>query len=75
MKDYYSLAYHVEKPKKKTNRGIIQKVFVVYPDIQQRITQIQENEIIGVGLDPTADVCETDSYQELKNQIFSLSDE
>ena len=75
LKDYYSLAYHVEKPKKKTNRGIIQKVFVVYPDIQQRITQIQENEIIGVGLDPTADVCETDSYQELKNQIFSLSDE
>lgn len=75
LKDYYSLAYHVEKPKRKTNRGIIQKVFVVYPDIQQRITQIQENEIIGVGLDPTADVCETDSYQELKNQIFSLSDE
>lgn len=75
LKDYYSLAYHVEKPKKKTNRGIIKKVFVVYPDIQQRIIQIQENEIIGVGLDPTADVCETDSYQELKNQIFSLSDE
>lgn len=75
LKDYYSLAYHVEKPKRKTNRGIIQKVFVVYPDIQQRITQIQENEIIGVGLDPTADVCETDSYKELKNQIFSLSDE
>lgn len=75
LKDYYALAYHVEKPKRKTNRGIIQKVFVVYPDIQQRITQIQENEIIGVGLDPTADVCETDSYQELKNQIFSLSDE
>lgn len=75
LKDYYSLAYHVEKPKRKTNRGIIQKVFVVYPDIQQRITQIQENEIIGVGLDPTADVCETDSYHELKNQIFSLSDE
>lgn len=75
LKDYYSLAYHVEKPKRKTNRGIIQKVFVVYPDIQQRITQIQENEIIGVGLNPTADVCETASYQELKNQIFSLSDE
>ena len=70
----YQIPSCVQK-KRKTNRGIIQKVFVVYPDIQQRITQIQENEIIGVGLYPTADVCETDSYKELKNQIFSLSDE
>lgn len=72
LKDYYSLGYHIETPRKKTLRGIIQKVLVVFPDKKQRVVQIQENEIIGIGLEPNQNINESKIYHELKNYIFEF---
>ena len=72
LKDYYSLGYHIEIPRKKTLRGIIQKVLVVFPDKKQRVVQIQENEIIGIGLEPNQNINESKIYHELKNYIFEF---
>ena len=64
------MGYHIETPRKKTLRGIIQKVLVVFPDKKQRVVQIQENEIIGIGLEPNQNINESKIYHELKNYIF-----
>ena len=69
LTDYFNLAYRsVEN--KKTYRGIISKVIVLYPDYEESVLQIQENEIIGIGIIPSEDIESSKGYLRLCNEII-----
>lgn len=67
--DYFNFGYHVESGKHKTKRGIINKVMVIYPDEEERITDIQKDEIMDIGMVPSFDIKNSRSYEMLKNGI------
>lgn len=67
--DYFNFAYHVESGKHKTRRGIINKVMVIYPDEKERITDIQKDEIIAIGMMPSFEIEASKSFAKLKAEI------
>lgn len=67
--DYFNFGYHVESGKHKTKRGIINKVMVIYPDEEERVTDIQKDEIMAIGMIPSFDIKNSSSYDMLKNEI------
>lgn len=69
LKDYFSLGYHVTSVKPKTNRGVIDKALVVYPDLNERVINIQDEELIAIGLKPSADIINTEGYRRLSEYI------
>ncbi len=69
LRDYFNLGYHSVQDKK-THRGVISKVIVVFPDLIKKSIQIQENEIIGLGILPGSSIKESEEYQALEKEIF-----
>lgn len=69
LKDYYNLGYH-KQGVNKTQRAMIRKVIVVYPDEQERFVPIQFDEIVGVGLLPSEDFVSSNGYRLLNDAIF-----
>lgn len=51
LKDYFNLAYH-NHDTNKTERGVVSTVVVVYPDLSERTTNIQNDEILALGILP-----------------------
>lgn len=74
LKDYFNLAFH-DNEKRKNNRGVITKVIVVYPDDEERITDIQEDEIIAAGIFPSDAIIDSKGYIQLKKEIQKVLDE
>lgn len=71
LKDYYSLGYHTTVgTKTKTVRGVISRAIVVYPDIEEKVTYIQQDELMAIGLKPCDDAENTRGYHTLSKYVF-----
>lgn len=70
LKDYFNLAYYA-KEDHKLQRGIISKVFVIYPDALERYTDILNEEIIAIGILPDQNLKTSKAIQHINECIGS----
>lgn len=69
LKDYYNLAYHDHFASKKTKRGVVSKVIALYPDLSETMTQIQEEDIVAIGVLPCENIIDTNGFANLKQEV------
>lgn len=73
LKDYYNFAYY-DVNTKKAKRAVVSKVIVLYPDIEEKYTDIQNEDIVAVGLNIDYDICNTRGYNRLRDILSSQID-
>lgn len=70
---YQGIVYH-RVINNKNDRGVISKVIVIYPDYDERIVEIQQNEIVAIGLYPMQNVSDSVGYNNILNEIILKDD-
>ena len=72
--DYSNIRYCLRQPVKKTLKGIVSRVIVVYPDREQKMTEVSDD-ICMIGLLPGADIQQEAGYQNLRKELFREKEE
>ena len=73
LKEYFNLGYHDHK-RKKTKRGVVSQVFVVYPDSNEVTINIQNDEILAIGTMPINQANGTNAYCLFKSFLTTNSE-
>lgn len=69
----YSMFMYFDASKKQMNRTVIEKVFAVYPDYDEMITDLLFGRIAAVGLNICENIEDTKNYEYLTEQISHMS--
>lgn len=73
LKDYYNFAYY-DADTNKTKRAVVSKVIVLYPDVEENYTDIQNEDIVAIGLNIDYEIKGTKGYNKLKNILYSQTE-
>ena len=70
LRDYLMLGYR-QKGSRRVRKGVVSKVIAVYPDFQERFTEIAGEDIYALGVIPQDNIATTSGYQNLKNMLLA----
>lgn len=74
LKDYYNFGYRDIKTNR-TNRAVVSKVIVIYPDSKENYTEIQDDDIVAVGLSINSEIERTIGYNRITDIIDNVTNE